>query len=105
MQHIFLAEGAWQKLSLPEQLGNIGSEVGRALRAKTLLDKTAAAGRALELCDLTLADTRWHGRGSEIARVREVLCDYLFGSNIFGSTPAELENYFGHFALVARLKR
>lgn len=30
-QHQNLAAGSWQKLSLAEQLGNVGSEVGRAI--------------------------------------------------------------------------
>ncbi|TSC78477.1 MAG: hypothetical protein G01um101429_750, partial [Parcubacteria group bacterium Gr01-1014_29] len=32
--HKELAEGRWFQLSLMEQLGNIGSEVGRAARAE-----------------------------------------------------------------------
>jgi len=32
--HKELAEGRWFQLSLMEQLGNIGSEVGRALHAQ-----------------------------------------------------------------------
>ena len=52
---------------------------------------------------LTLADPRWKGhRLGEIARAREVTCDFLVGDNAFGSTPASLEAYFMHFALAAR---
>ena len=105
MQHASLAAGRWQRLSLAEQLGNIGSEVGRALRAKKAIEKQSAATRALELFDLTLADPRWRDRGSEIARAREVLCDYLFGDNVFGRTPKNLEGYFMAFAVAARLDR
>ena len=92
-------------MSLIEQLGNVGSEVGRAVHAKTEAEKQSAAFRALELCDLTLADTRWHGRGSEIARAREVLCDYFFGENEYKATGEDLEHYFMHFAVAARLSR
>jgi hypothetical protein len=33
-QHQTLSAGRWQSLTLVEQLGNVGSEVGRAIRAK-----------------------------------------------------------------------
>jgi len=49
------------ELTLVEQLGNIGSEVGRASRAKAQGNEQRLAGaldRALELFDLTLADAR-----------------------------------------------
>lgn len=101
--HASLSSGRWKTLSLFEQLGNIGSEVGRALNAKSEAEKQTAAIRALELCDLTLADARWYGRGGEIARAREVVCDYLFGDNEYGSTGESLEQYFMQFALAARL--
>lgn len=103
--HKSLAKGGWQKLNLSEQLGNIGSEVGRTIRAKNPADKQAAGYRALELFDLTLADKRWYGRGSELARAREVVCDFLFGDNNYNSTPQSLERYFMQFALAARLSR
>ena len=105
VQHKSLATGRWQTLSLYEQLGNIGSEIGRAIKAKTSADKTAAGYRALELFDMTLKDRRWYGRGSEIARAREVTCDFLFGDNVYNSTPQSLERYFMQFALAARLDR
>lgn len=103
--HKSLTAGKWQRLTLNQQLGNIGSEVGRAIKAKTAADKTAAGYRALELLDMTLQDKRWHGRGSEIARAREVTCDFLFGDNVYNSTPQNLERYFMQFALAARLDR
>lgn len=104
-QHHSLTDKKWQSFSLFEQLGNIGSEVGRAISAKTAEDKKLAGHRALELFDLTLSDKRWYGRGNELARGREVVCDYLFGDNIYHSEPASLENYFMQFALAARLSK
>lgn len=92
-------------MTLPEQLGNIGSEVGRALHARTTDAKESACYRALELFDFTLSDARWHGRGSELCRAREVLCDYFFGDNTHQSTAQNLEDYFMQFAVAARLNR
>lgn len=105
IQHASLANGRWQNLSLLEQLGNIGSEIGRAVKSKDYDDKNAAGRRALELFDLTLADKRWYGRGTEIARAREVAADFLFGDNQYKSDGLTLERYFMQFALAARLQK
>ena len=106
--HTSLADGRWQTLGLMEQLGNIGSEVGRALRAKTQGNQqrlTAALDRALELFDLTVADPRWRFRLREILRAREVVCDFLVGDNDYCSTAESLDDYFTTFALAARRSR
>ncbi|MCI0435728.1 MAG: hypothetical protein L0271_19115 [Gemmatimonadetes bacterium] len=59
--HAGLAAGAWSRLSLAEQLTNVGSEADRAIRAwrsgrRDRFDRALA--RALELFDLTAADER-----------------------------------------------
>jgi hypothetical protein len=96
-------------MSLPEQLGNVGSDVGRAMRARAAADAsrfTPALERALDLMDLTLADPRWSGpRRREVARAREVVCDYLVGDNVYGSTDASLDGWFMAYALAARRNR
>ncbi len=91
-----------------EQLANIGSEVGRAARARAQGNEqrlAAALEGALELFDLTLEDPRWRDRYREIMRAHEVVCDYLVGDNEFCSTPASLERYFLPFAMAARRDR
>jgi len=107
--HASLAAGRWQTLTLAEQLGNIGSEVGRAMRAREQGDEQRFAGaldRALELFELTLADNRWVGhRRREIARAREISCDFLVGDNEYRSTAGSLDDYFLQFALAARRNR
>jgi hypothetical protein len=103
--HAALAAGRWYELTLVEQLANIGSEVGRAARAKSTANKARfwpAVERALELFDLTLADSRWKGRRREIARAREVVCDFLVGDNTYGSSAESLDRYFLGFAVAAR---
>lgn len=103
--HQSLADGKWQTLSLAEQLGNIGSEVSRAIRwqdkDKKLFD--GAVERALELFDITLDDPRWKGRRLEIARAREVFCDTIFGDKKYHTTLNDLLRYFDQFAYAARL--
>ncbi len=106
-QHENLAGGRWFTLSLVGQLGNVGSEVGRAARRRGR-DETlfrAAIDRALELLDLTIADPRWRGRLKEIVRVREVLCDAAFGEGLYQTSLEELDRYFFRFALAARAGR
>src|SRR3989344_7680827 len=103
-QHDTLAGGRWHMLTLPEQLGNIGSEVHRARVSQNTNEKRflAARDRALELFDLTLADQRWRGRLREIARAREIFCDASTGGREYKSSLADLEKYFDQFAFAAR---
>ncbi len=107
IQHKTLAAGSWQKLSLAEQLGNIGSEVSRARRWQGKDEKSfkGAADRALELFDLTIADPRWSKRLKEIVRSREVFCDAIEGGKEYKSNLSDLDRYFFHFALLARSRR
>jgi hypothetical protein len=104
-RHPGLASGRWQRLSLAEQLANVGAEVGRMRRRGAPKERAAAFERALELLDLTLADPRWRGRLKEIARAREILCDAADGGREYGATLEELDRYFLDFALVARRGR
>ena len=107
MIHSTLAAGRWQQLTIGEQLGNVGSEFGRALSWKRKGDKgkfDAASARCLELLDLTIADERWQGpRRKELTRVREESVSLLNGDE--PSRQAGLEKYFLQFAILARSKR
>jgi hypothetical protein len=106
-RHAELAAGGWGRLSLVEQLGNVGAEVGRMRRWREKDERLAAGAfeRALELLDLTLADPRWRGRLKEIARARELLCDAASGGRDHGATLEELDRYFLAFAFAARGRR
>ena len=107
--HIFhpgLTAERWQRLTLAEQLGNVGTGVARATLAKAQRNderSSFALARALELFDFTLGDERWRGgRRKEIARAREVVCDFLTGDNEYRSTAESLDAYFLPFAMAAR---
>ena len=94
-------------MSLMEQLGNAGSEVSRALRAREqgLADRERSAlNRFLDLMDMTIADPRLRGRRKELCRVREIVCDYFVGENTVRSTPESLNRYFMPYAQAARRK-
>lgn len=105
-QHESLAAGRWFTLSLAEQLGNVGSEVSRAIRACE--DEKRFEGcvtRAMELLDLTISDPRWRKRLKELTRTREVFWDAVLGGSEYGTTLEELDRYFYYFALAARANR
>ena len=106
-QHRDVARNRWHGLSLAEQFGNVGSEISRAIRWSTKNPETARAAlyRGLELFDLMLDDPQHRGsvaRLREIARAREVVVDFLAGSNEYGSTGLSLQKYFDQFAFAAR---
>jgi len=118
-QHKSLAQGRWYELSLAEQMGNIGSEISRALRWQNKNESAKgnpvsinsdtnkklfenAIYRALELLDLTIADPRLKHRLKELTRVREVICDAFLGGTEYKSSLKDLDKYFFHFALASR---
>lgn len=107
--HKDLAAGRWSTLSYAEQMGNIGSEVERTIRATEAGDpdrKARALARALELLDLTLADPRrTAGEQAELRRLRTTLCDVFQGENTLGTTFKSLSDYFLEWGLKARADR
>jgi len=106
--HADLANGRWHQLTLAEQLGNIGSEVSRTINWRRQNNRQyadRALERALELFDLTLADSRWIGRRNELCRAREVVCDFFAGSNAYHSTEKNIQTYFDTFAIQAWMQK
>lgn len=101
--HTSLAAGRWHTLTLAEQLGNIGSEVGRTLAVNRKDDKKrsqSAFERALELFDLSAADRRWeYHRLREILRAREEFCRIVSSGK---PIDKNFERYFTQFGLLAR---
>jgi hypothetical protein len=96
----------WFTFPLVEQLGNVGSEISRALkwRARNPEIAKGALHRALELIDLTLDDPRHResvARLREICRAREILLDFFVGPNQYGSTEQTLQRYFDAFGVAA----
>lgn len=110
VMHRELAAGRWWELSIAEQLGNIGSEVSRALKWRSCEPRIAqgALERALELLDLTLDDPRHRrsvARLREVARAREVVIDFLAGPNQYRSTAESLQRYFDAYAILANRRK
>ncbi len=105
--HKHAAAGAWNRLELVEQLGNVGSEVERAIRAHSAGRTNRFEGafeRALELFDLTAADPRWRGhRCQEILRAREEFCRLFFDPDVAPDSAEGLRKYFFGFGHAARM--
>jgi hypothetical protein len=98
---------SWQKMTLDEQMGNIGSEVSRASKWQIRDHKIfmSTVWRAIELMDLTISDRRNLSCVKEILRAKEVFCDILFGEKQYNTTLEDLDKYFTQFALAARGQR
>ena len=101
-----LSSERWWTMSLAEQLGNIGSEVGRAAKWQDKDEKSfwSAVTRALDLFDLTQNDHRWKKRRMEIDRAREIFADAVLGGQEYKSDLKSLEEYFMLFAIAAQMQ-
>ena len=106
--HKELAAGRWFKLSLMEQLANVGADVDRVIRWKqkgALEHSQKALDRALELINLTLVDPKNKGRLKEVARARELLVDYFLYDNEYCSNDKFWQDYFFTFNYIVALQR
>ncbi len=97
---------AWAEMDVFNQMGNIGSEVGRALSAKRQgkQDRCQAAFyRGLDLIDETAQLWAVQKRAGlrELLYAREQFAESVMTSKV----DATLEAYFMQFAIAARTKR
>ncbi|OGG13250.1 hypothetical protein A3D77_05295 [Candidatus Gottesmanbacteria bacterium RIFCSPHIGHO2_02_FULL_39_11] len=105
MLHKNLQKEQWFKLSVCEQMANIGSEVIRAIKWKAKRNNDyayLANTRALELFDMTLEDPKYASGVKELTRAREFWLDYFFGNNQYHQTDDEWIRYFLAFTYAAR---
>jgi len=103
--HQELSNWRWNELSFAEKMWNIWSEVSRALRAKENNNQARldwALDRMLELFDLTLNKNLTFSQLKEVARLRESICEYFFGENLYWLDSAFLDKYFYYFWILAR---
>ena len=91
-------------MTLAQQLGNIGSEVHRAIvwRGRDQENFKSSLERAYELIDLTLQDARLMGRFKEIVRMRELLSDASQEGGVYNTTLSDIDAYLLQFVAVAR---
>ena len=97
----------WAKMTINEQMGNIASEVGRAIIAHRSGNKARedrAIDRATDLFSATvevLAGTEHSYRLKEVLRAREEFLR-LFFDGTFESDADKIERYFMDYAFAAR---
>lgn len=99
-------QAAWADLDVFNQMGNIGSEVGRALTAKKQgkPDRMQSAFyRGLDLIN----DTAEAWARQKRLGIKELLCAReLFAESVLTSkVDSTLEEYFMQFAVAARLRQ
>jgi hypothetical protein len=100
----------WAQLSFEEQMGNIGSEVGRAIaahRAGRQEREDRAIDRAIDLFSATteaLIKTPYAYRLKEVLRARDEFLK-LFFDDTFEADAHNIERYFMDFAFMARAGR
>jgi hypothetical protein len=89
----------WFEMSLDEQLANIGTDIDRVIRWRKRGEFDTAQRvfeRSLTLLHLTISDPKYFKKPTfrELMLIKEVLCDYFMGSNIYGSTDELWSKYF-----------
>lgn len=99
----------WGRMDIFNQMGNIGSEVGRSIKAWHAGDKPRFEGalrRALDLFEATIdvMITRKSPRVREVLIARDQFLNLFFGKAPAGDDQ-KIENYFTQFAVAARLHR
>lgn len=98
-------QSRWSTLSIFEQMANIGTEVGRAIKWNKKQNQQMSKNaffRCLELIDFTIDDPKNKSSLKEITRMRELLVDYFMGGNIYKSSDEKWGKYFYPFNLAAR---
>jgi hypothetical protein len=98
----------WLQLTFAEQMGNIGSEVGRAISAEKRGDeasKDGAIARAIDLFDATSVHlaAQKSPRLKEVLRAKDQFLQLFFGDNF--ADADKVEDYFMQFAIAARSGR
>jgi len=98
----------WSKMSIYEQMANVGAEVGRAITWRNKNNEEISRNafyRALELIDTTVFVTTKKSSIKELLRLREILVDYFAGENIYNSTDEWLNKYFYYYNFAANKDR
>jgi hypothetical protein len=98
----------WSEFSFDEQMGNIGSEVGRIIIWRKKEDpkySKMAFEKRLELLQLTIEDPKNKARLKKLNNLEKILKDYFYGNDKHGYTDETLDKYFLQYALAARINK
>ncbi|OGE79298.1 MAG: hypothetical protein A2751_04885 [Candidatus Doudnabacteria bacterium RIFCSPHIGHO2_01_FULL_46_14] len=95
----------WQRMTLPQQLGAVGSEFSMytlLLKKEAFIDAGKSLNEVLRLIDLTISDSRWLNRVKDLTRFRKILCDTTQGQSVHQASVEKLQDYLLSFALLER---
>jgi hypothetical protein len=101
----------WAQLNIFQQMGNIGSEAGRAIKAKREGKEDRLQGaieRALDLFSATaqdLVNKHQPHRLKEVLRSRDEFLKLFYDDKFTDANADSIERYFTHFAIASRLIR
>jgi hypothetical protein len=99
----------WARFNIFEQMGNIGSEVGRSLKYKKNrpAEFELALIRALDLFDATVEDLlrQKSPRINEVLRSKDQYLQIALEPNPSQADIDSIESYFMQFAIAVRLQR
>lgn len=95
----------WAQLTFNEQMGNIGSEVGRAIIAHRNGNEVRK-NRAIDLFSATVDVTIGTPHSYKLREVLRARDEFLrlFFDNTFDNDATQIERYFMNFAYAARAK-
>jgi hypothetical protein len=101
----------WATLNIYEQMGNIGAEVGRAIKAKKEGKDERVQGaieRASDLFNATacnLAGKQQFRQIVEVLRARDEFLGLFYDDKFTPDNADSIERYFTHFAIASRIMR
>lgn len=100
----------WSRMSIFDQMGNISSEVGRAINAKKQNNKENmdnAVIRALDLFDATIEEliNAKSIRSKEVLRSKDQFLSVMNEENPSTDELNSLDRYFTQYAIAARLNK
>ncbi len=103
--HKELAKGKWFTFSFDEQMGNVGTEIGRTIIWKDENERLSegALERGLELLDLTIDDPK--NNKEELLEIRKSLIDYFCSGKFDDDSNKKWDDYFYKFAYAAEVER
>lgn len=99
--HINITLEKWNSLPFLKRMGNIGSEVIRAIKWKNkcLKDADLAFLRSLELFDITIDSELTKSQLKEVCRAREFWVDFYKYNNDSKTDSIFWENYFNYLTV------
>lgn len=95
----------WHKYTFYQQMGNIASELSRAILLKkknNIAQMDNSLLRLIELLNLTIQDKKNIKRLKELCRFKEVVADWFCRTNTYSINFESLKTYSLHFAMLSR---